>query len=286
MVCHIHPKEPGKLAFLTQRQYPQFTLIQPSIDEENNTMTLYYPPNDISLTVPLTVSSEVREKCPIYETLIWEEYPQSVDLSAVYPEITEFFNTVRNQHDVDDNGDTPKITLVVPHDRRQVKNGVTDEDRVQINRENPQSSYQDYYPGNLISEKSLIDLDGKVQAKTNGDVKLSPRNFRPNMVIADTDKPWDEDDWKKIKIGSHDWLVPCRNVRCQVTTVNLSKGQFEPTHEPFKTMQSFRRIDSGAKYSPCFGMNLLNCDTEFTVKVGDPLEVLQRGEHSYPKVLK
>jgi uncharacterized protein YcbX len=282
MVCETDLKNPGKYKFSTQRQYPQFTLIQPTIDGERNVLTLTYPPENIQLSIPLSVSSEIAEKCPVLDTLIWEEYPRSLDLSAVYPEITAFFEIVTGKTAASDH----RITLVAPFIRREVSMGLREPDRATIDRETPESAYQDYFPGNLICEKSLRDLDSRVQEKTNGEVKLSPRNFRPNMVIANTEQPWDEDDWKRIKIGNHKWIVPCRNIRCQITTVNLSSGKFETTREPYKTMQSFRRIDTGSQYAPCFGMNLINCDTQFTVKVGDQLTVLERGEHHYPRVLK
>lgn len=282
MVCETDRKTPGKYKFATQRQYPQFTLIQPAIDEDRNTLTLEYPPENIYLSIPLYVSPETAEKCPVLETLIWGEYPKSLDLSAVYPEITVFFEKVTGAF----RESGSRITLVAPFIRREVSMGLRESDRANIDREIPESAYQDYFPGNLVCEESLWDLDSRVQEKTNGEVKLSPRNFRPNMVITDTNGPWDEDDWKRIMIGNHEWIVPCRNIRCQITTVNLNSGKFETTREPYKTLQSFRRIDTGSKYAPCFGMNLVNCDTKFTVKVGDQLTVLERGNHHYPRVLK
>ena len=107
-------------------------------------------------------------------------------------------------------------------------------------------------------------------------------------------------DWKHITItpaaadsnGQHSsspnksrqvsqWHVPCRNVRCQVPTISLTKGTFHPRREPYKTMQKFRRIDKGAPYEPCFGMNLVCESYGFTVAIGDTVTVNRRGPHFY-----
>src|SRR5271170_1600427 len=38
-----------------------------------------------------------------------------------------------------------------------------------------------------------------------------------------------------------------------VFSVDLETGIKDP-HQPYKTLTKYRRIDAGAKYSPCFGM--------------------------------
>lgn len=167
--------------------------------------------------------------------------------------------------------------MVAPKAHRNVERNVTPRD---VGGREPTSNFQDYFPGNLITTASLKDLHDRVYDKTNGVVDITARNFRPNLVISTT-KPWDEDDWKKVRIGGVNFHVPCRNVRCRVTTVNIHKGEFETTHEPYKTMQSFRRIDEGCKYEPCFGMNLVHDKIGPIIRVGDELRVLKRGPHRY-----
>lgn len=281
MVCEVDKRDATKLRFLTQREYPQFTLVKSSIDEEKNLLTLTYPPEGLSLSVPLVPPKEVLKKCPVEETFIWGEYPKSIDLSKAFPEVEPFLAAVRGK----DAKSQRRITLVYHHLPRGVRRGLTPEERKTIDRSYPQSSYQDYFPGNLINEKSLWDLDKRVQESTQGEVTLSPRNFRPNMVVADTEDAWDEDDWKRIQIGDHEWIVTCRRGRCQMTTVNLKEGRFERSHEPLKTLQTFRRIDPGLKYTPCFGMNLVQIDSHSKVRVGDKLTVLSRGDHHFPNEL-
>jgi uncharacterized protein YcbX len=169
------------------------------------------------------------------------------------------------------------VSIVAPKERRSVVRNVSSKD---VSGRDPTANYQDYYPGNLITTASLKDLHDRVHDKTNGVVDITARNFRPNLVVQTT-RPWDEDSWKKVRVGQTDFFVPCRNVRCQVTTVNIHKGEFEETREPYKTMQSFRRVDPGAKYYPCFGMNLVHTKVGTVIRVGDRVRVLKRGKHHY-----
>ena len=56
-------------------------------------------------------------------------------------------------------------------------------------------------------------------------------------------------------------------------------------------MSKYRRIDAGVKYSPCFGMLCVSdelgmtsdelTDVDGSIKVGDAVEVVRRGEHFF-----
>jgi MOSC domain len=76
-------------------------------------------------------------------------------------------------------------------------------------------------------------------------------------------------------------------------SVDLETGIKDP-HQPYKTLSKYRRIDGGAKYSPCFGMlcvsdqlriSLLRerLTVDGTVKVGDVVQVLEKGDHFFSK---
>src|SRR5699024_3606454 len=114
-----------------QREYPQFTLIEPTIDEQKETLTLYYPPIEKSIALPLNITPELAKKCPVMDTFIWEEYPKSHDLSAICPEITEFLQSVTKS-------DT-NMTIVSPHVRRRVIYGFTSAHAKIVNRKDPES---------------------------------------------------------------------------------------------------------------------------------------------------
>ena len=54
--------------------------------------------------------------------------------------------------------------------------------------------------------------------------------------------------------------------------------------EPDKTLKAFRCIDPGDHHNACLGMQLVPAKNErFRIRVGDRVEVLERGKHLYLK---
>ena len=49
--------------------------------------------------------------------------------------------------------------------------------------------------------------------------KITPSSFRPNVIVAGTDRAWDEDTWGKVQIGPvlMGLVKPCS--RCQVSEI-------------------------------------------------------------------
>jgi uncharacterized protein YcbX len=55
-------------------------------------------------------------------------------------------------------------------------------------------------------------------------------------------------------------------------------------NQPYSSMAKHRCIDAGAGNKPCLGMHVVpSSDAERVVRVGDEIEVLERGEHFYVK---
>ena len=124
-------------------------------------------------------------------------------------------------------------------------------------------SFADAYPYLLIGEKSLDDLNEKLE-------KPVPMNrFRPNFVIAGSE-PFAEDSWKQIKIGSTIFRVvkPC--ARCVMTTIDQEKGARDGA-EPLKTLAGYRNKNGKV----LFGQNLIAENTGETIKIGDRVEVVE-----------
>lgn len=122
-------------------------------------------------------------------------------------------------------------------------------------------SFADAYPFLIIGQQSLNDLNSRLEEKV-------PMNrFRPNFVF-DGGEPFDEDKWKKFKIGDaiFEAVKPCS--RCVVTTINQETAEVK--HEPLKTLAQYRLQDNHVN----FGQNLIH-DKVGSVKVGDAIEILE-----------
>ncbi len=122
-------------------------------------------------------------------------------------------------------------------------------------------SFADGYPLLITSLESLEDLNTRLEEP------VSMTRFRPN-VVAVGGKPYEEDCWRRIKIGEVYFKAakPCS--RCTVTTVDQ-----ETAHrgkEPLKTMDRFRK--HGSKVY--FGQNLIP-ENLGILRTGDPVEVLE-----------
>ena len=92
--------------------------------------------------------------------------------------------------------------------------------------------------------------------------------FRPNLVVAGH-PAWSEDGWRRIRIGDAVFRAVKGCERCVMTTVDpetAARGK-----EPIATLARHRRFD-GLTW---FGMNLIPDTTGVTVRVGDPVEILE-----------
>ncbi|MEF1168588.1 hybrid-cluster NAD(P)-dependent oxidoreductase [Vibrio campbellii] len=125
-------------------------------------------------------------------------------------------------------------------------------------------SFADGYPVLVISEASLEELNRRSSEQHSMD------QFRTNLVVSDT-KPFEEDSWKRIRIGEVEFesVKPCE--RCILTTVNTQRGTFRESKEPLKTLQEFRANERGGVF---FGQNLVALN-EGIIRQGDKVEVLE-----------
>lgn len=125
-------------------------------------------------------------------------------------------------------------------------------------------SFADGYPLLLISEASLTDLN------LRADAKLIMSQFRPNIVVS-AKRAFEEDGWRRIRIGEVEFVVakPCS--RCVMTTIKPGTEQFHQLKEPLATLVRYRRGQDGEVY---FGQNLIAVN-EGVIRKGDQLAVLE-----------
>ena len=123
------------------------------------------------------------------------------------------------------------------------------------------TGFADGYPILIISEESLHDLNGKL------DSALPMNRFRPNLVVKGC-KPFEEDSWKRIRIGDVELALvkPC--ARCEVTTID--KETLERSKEPLKTLGKYRKHKLGA----IFGVNVIPLNSG-KLTVGGSVEIIE-----------
>jgi uncharacterized protein YcbX len=138
-------------------------------------------------------------------------------------------------------------------------------------------SFADGFPFLIISENSLNDLNSRLQ-------KQIPMNrFRPNLVISGAEA-YEEDSWKKIKIGKTIFRTTKTCARCVIPNIDQKTGISE-IKEPLKTLSNYRKsIDifpytfeelGLGKNDVLFGQNLVAENFGKEIKIGDRVEVLE-----------
>jgi uncharacterized protein len=123
--------------------------------------------------------------------------------------------------------------------------------------DNEHVSLADAYPILLAGQASIDDLNERLVEN------VSIRRFRPNLVFTGG-KPFIEDSWRDMQIGSAE-LVGVKNcARCPIPTINPDTA--EQTKEPIKTLASYRTRNNKVY----FGQNLLVKLTGI-IKIGDEI---------------
>jgi len=124
-------------------------------------------------------------------------------------------------------------------------------------------SLADGYPLLVATQASLDLLNQKLS------IPAEIGRFRPNLLISGAAVPHDEDDWRRIRIGSVELAVvkPC--ARCSTVLVDPNTAQ--PGVEPLKTLASYRRMPHGVM----FAQNALVVQPG-QLRVGTSVEILER----------
>lgn len=278
----------GSFKFLTIRERPQLTLINTAIDETNGLLNITIGTDkDKSLSLPLDPSAEwLKENTKPATVNVW-----GIDAEAlVYtdPKIQTLFREFLGQ-------DTDVFLAVMDADKPRVCRGNAAPD---VLGRKATINFPDEMPVQIASEASIADLNTRL--KDRGVEEITIERFRPNIVIKGAEA-WSEDNWKAVRIngstaplasylpsvvssltGSIDIDVAARCPRCTIPNVNSETGE-KSKNQPFDTLMSFRRVDEGAKWFPCFGM-LCIPRSEGRIEVGMRFEVLSTTqEHKFIK---
>ncbi len=225
--------------FLTQREFPKMATLKVGIIENG----LWVSSENDNLLIPFeSPENEI-------EVRVWQDICEA---NLCEKPVSDWFSNVL-QTDC-------QLVWMPENSRRAVEPEFA-------KTANDITSFSEGYPFLLIGESSLEDLNGKLE-------KSLPMNrFRPNLVVKNS-AAFDEDKWKKIKIGEIIFHVvkPC--ARCVVTTIDQEKGEFDGK-DPLKTLATFRTFDLNGKRKIMFGQNLLAETFGGTIHLNDPVEILE-----------
>ncbi len=134
--------------------------------------------------------------------------------------------------------------------------------RPELARPGDRVSFADGFPVLVTTTDSLDDLNARLPEP------LPMNRFRPNIVVAGC-TPWEEDEWRRARIGPVWVRLPKACDRCVVTTTDQLTA--ERGVEPLRTMATFRRWTDGKVY---FGVNGIP-DGVGTILVGDRVEPVE-----------
>lgn len=224
--------------FFTQREFPVMATI---VIEVTSDELLVTSSSAGTMTIPFEPDRGERGIATVWDS--------QVDAIAYDGEVSEWFSDAI----------ATKCRLVqMPEASRRVVNP-----KYAITPGEDVVSFADGYPFMLIGEGSLEDLNSRLEDPV-------PMNrFRPNFVVKGSDA-FDEDTWRRIRIGETIFHVvkPCE--RCVITTVDQVSG--EKGKEPLKTLSGYRKLDGKV----LFGQNLIAERAGGMISVGDKVEVLMR----------
>jgi uncharacterized protein YcbX len=137
-------------------------------------------------------------------------------------------------------------------------------------------SFADAYPLLLASEESLAALNDLIAAGRYPEQGPLPmRRFRPSVVVRGA-PAWDEDHWRRLRIGPAVFRAVLGCARCVITTTDPDSAELG--REPLATLAKHRRWDGQS----WFAMNLIPETPGARIHVGDEVEVLDREESDGP----
>ncbi len=109
-------------------------------------------------------------------------------------------------------------------------------------------SFADGFPLLVTTETSLDALNASLEHP------VPMERFRPNLVVAGSEEPWAESEWRSLRAGEAvlDLVKPCS--RCVVITQDHRTGEQPDGNAPLKAL---RRLGRVGRDGVLFGMNAI-----------------------------
>lgn len=222
--------------FITQREYPQMSLLQTAIKDD---LLVIYHKNNTDDTLSLPVNPETGIACKVR---VWNDECVAVYISEVADE------WLSNKLSV-----SCRLVYMPDSERRKVD--------VQYAFNNEITGFADAFPLLMIGRASLDDLNSRLEQP------LPMNRFRPNIVFTGG-QPYDEDTMEHVMVNGIDLYGVKLCARCAITTTDQTNAQ--RGKEPLKIFAGYR-MKNNKVY---FGQNMLHAKTG-VINVGDEIEVIK-----------
>ena len=251
--------------FLTIRDISELTLIDTSIDSDKDELIISIRDKKTRIIIPAhPTSGWLKKNTQLVEAKIWRTETDAWEFPSKWT--APFASLLKREVSLLYKGPSARILgrNAAPSRLGRVAS----------------TCFADEFPLLMASAASMSALNQRLCDR--GLESLSIERFRPNVVVKGTEA-WAEDTWKTIEIGGTLTMdVVSRCGRCTVPNVNPNTA-VRDKKEPFDTLMTFRRVDEGLKYKPCFGMMCVPRE-KGEIRAGMALKVLEcTSEHKYLK---
>lgn len=242
--------------FITQRELPKIALIHASFSSDLKHLIL-----SASGCNDFTLPTDVNGKNSKYIVGIWKNEVEALDSGDdVAKWLTDFL------------GQEVRLVRTLKEHKRSIPN-----DHIQPFLEQTPSpvnnvAFADAFPLLLAATESLNDLNKRIKQQFGSKTEsIEMKRFRPNIVVSDTKRAYEEDEWRNIRIGS---LVmynvkPC--TRCTVPNINPENGTKDiSVNQVLASYRQDKVLDN-----PIFAINVTHTKDSVgkTIRIGDEVFV-------------
>lgn len=231
-----------KNKFLTIREFPQMTRLQPILEPGGLRMVaLEYPIDDLFIPTPTEAEGD-------HDVTIWNATVRALPTQS---DADRWFSEVLNSR--------CKLAYMPDSSLRPVDTTSGYKPAGKF------TSFADAYPFMLMGEASLADLNERYAERNPGKAPITIHRFRPNLVFSGG-QPNQEDDIEAFTINGVSFLGLENCARCTIPNVDPETGQPDPRKEPLATLAKYRTQERKIN----FGRNVVHSGTG-VVNVGDAL---------------
>jgi uncharacterized protein len=235
----------GTGAFLTQRTVPRMALVGAFLDESSLEMRC-------EGFDPVRVRRAPDPEAPLVTVRVWSSEGLLAEHCGEAP--SAWLSRVL--------GLPCRLVRIGPAFRRPIKNASL--------HPGDSVAFADGYPFLAMNEASVGDVNRRIEEAGGRAVPMD--RFRPNLVL-DGCAPYEEDTWRRIRVGGVRLRSAGPCARCIITTTDQQTGAREK--EPLRTLAEYRR-DPTDPTNVNFGQNLVHEDKAGTLRVGDPVWVTEK----------